>query len=128
MPTDARLGIVRLSLPDGRAVPLRFSWDRIDAVGRAWIVERFEAVIAGGEGCQQALAELLVLASGDEVKAAEMFDTSASPMPFELVSAALLEAWHLARFGPNGKADGQPTNPQKSRPTWLRRLFARQSR
>ena len=62
-PTDERLGIVRLSLPDGRTVPLRFTWARIDAVGREWIVKQFETIIAGKDGCQAAMAEMLAAKS-----------------------------------------------------------------
>lgn len=65
---DERLGISRLSMPDGREVALQFTWARIDAVGREWIVTQLQAVMTGKPGCQAAMAELLVLASGGDIK------------------------------------------------------------
>lgn len=124
---DARLGIVRLSLPDGREVALRFTWSRIDAVGRDWIVDRFQSVIGGKAGCQAALVELLVLASGGALTASDLLSEDIQPIPFEDGFKALEEAWLLARFGPSRKADGQPANPQMSRTTWWRRFFPRRS-
>lgn len=69
---DDRLGIARLQLHDGREVAIRFTWSRIDAVGRDWIVERMQAVVAGKAGCQGALTELLVLASGGVLRAEDL--------------------------------------------------------
>ena len=111
---DERLGIVPLDLADGRSIPLRFTWARIDAVGRDWIVTRLQSVIEGKTGCQAALAELIVLASGGAITAADLFDEDKPVLPFEVSSEALLNAWTLARFGPSGKAAGQPSDPQKS--------------
>lgn len=124
---DSRLGIVRLPLPDGREVALRFTWARIDAVGREWIVQRFQDAIDGKAGCQGALVELLVLASGGELTAAAMLSDDEEPVPFEEAYRALEDAWLLARFGPTRKAPGQPENPRKSRLTWWRRFFRRSS-
>lgn len=121
---DARLGIVRLPLPDGRQVALRFTWARIDAVGRDWIVNRFQDVIGGKAGCQAALVELLVLASGGDLTAADLLSDDHEPLPFEESYRALEDAWLMARFGPTRKAAGQPENPQKSRRIWWR-LFSR---
>ena len=122
---DARLGIVRLPLPDGRQVAIRFTWARIDAVGRDWIVERFQDVINGKPGCQAALVELLVLASGGELSASDMLSDEKEPLPFEEAYRALEDAWLLARFGPTRKASGQPENPRTNRLTWWRRFFQR---
>ena len=124
---DARLGIARLSLPDGREVALRFTWSRIDAVGRDWIVQRLQDVIAGKAGCQAALVELLVLASGGELKATDLLSDEQEGVAFEPAFRAIEDAFLLARFGPTRKATGQPENPRKSRPTWLRRFFQRSS-
>lgn len=125
---DARLGIARLPLPDGREVALRFTWSRIDAVGRDWIVERFQSIINGKPGCQAALVELLVLASGGVLSATDMLSEDIEPIPFEDGFHALEDAWLLARFGPSRKADGQPANPPKSRPIWWKRFFPPRSR
>jgi hypothetical protein len=123
---DDRLGIVRLSLPDGRTFPLRFTWTRIDAVGREWIVEKFAAIIAGKAGCQAAMAELLVLASGGAIETSELLtDDGDTLVGFEAAFEALNDAWLIARFGPSRKAPGQPGNPPKRRPTRLRRFFER---
>lgn len=120
-PTDERLGIVRLSLPDGRTVPLRFTWARIDAVGREWIVKQFETIIAGKDGCQAAMAEMLVLASGGEVSATDLLSEHGEPLGFETAFKALEDAWTLARFGPTRRpAEDGPANPQKTRRTWWR--------
>lgn len=126
MVKDDRLGIVRLSLPDGRTAPLRFTWARIDAVGREWIVEKFAAIIAGKAGCQAAMAELLVLASGGAIETSELLSEDGETLVgFEAAFEALNDAWLIARFGPTRKAPGQPENPPKRRPTRLRRFFAR---
>lgn len=111
---DERLGIVPLDLTDGRTIPLRFTWARIDAVGRDWIVTRLQTVLGGKAGCQAALAELIVLASGGAITAGDLFDEDKPVLPFEASSEALLNAWTLARFGPSGKVSGQPPDPQKS--------------
>ena len=120
---DERLGIVTLDLGDGRSIPLRFTWARIDAVGRDWIVTRLQGVIEGKTGCQAALAELIVLASGGAITAADLFDEDKAVLPFEASSEALLNAWALARFGPSGKASGQPSDPQKSPQTQSNRRW-----
>lgn len=120
---DERLGIVRLELPDGRSVALRFTWSRIDAVGRDWIVQRFQDAIGGKAGCQAALVELLVLASGGEITATSLLSEEQEPLPFEAAYKSLEEAWLLARYGPSRKARGQPENPQKSPTTWWRRFL-----
>lgn len=125
-PTDERLGIVRLP-HGGRVIPLRFTWARIDAVGREWIVKQFETIIAGKDGCQAAMAELLVLASGAELTATDLLNEDGEPLGFETAFKALEDAWTLARFGPTRRPaeDGQE-NPQKPRRMWWR-LFSKPS-
>jgi len=125
--SDARMGIARLLLPDGQEVALRFTWSRIDAVGRDWIVDRLQTAITGKAGCQGALAELLVLASGGLLAASDLLSDGREPVPYEAAFKAVEDAWILARFGPARKADGQPGNPQKSRQTWWKRIWRRQS-
>lgn len=122
---DERLGISRLSMPDGREVALQFTWARIDAVGREWIVTQLQAVMTGKPGCQAAMTELLVLASGGEIKASEVLTEDAPVVGFEEAYKAIEDAWLLARFGPTRKASGQPENPPKSRPIGWRRFFRR---
>ena len=43
-PTDERLGIVRLPLPDGRAVPLQLTYAALDAKGHDWLLDQFKAM------------------------------------------------------------------------------------
>lgn len=124
MATDERLGIVRFQYGE-RTIPLRFTWPRIDAVGRAWIVKQFETVIAGKDGCQAAMAELLVLASGGEISATDLLSEDGEPLGFETAFKALEDAWLLARFGPTRRpAEDGPENPPKTRRTWWK-LFSK---
>lgn len=116
--SDERLGIVRLSLPDGRAVPLRFTWARIDAVGRDWIIAALTRMIEGKAGCQEAMAELLVLASGGEIKASDLFGDEGPALGFETAYRAIEDAWLLARFGPSRKPEDAKPNPQMTRRIW----------
>ncbi len=125
-PTDERLGIVRLP-HGGRAIPLRFTWSRIDAVGREWIVKQFETILAGRDGCQAAMAELLVLASGGELTATDLLNEESEPLGFETAFKALEDAWVLARFGPTRRpAESGNENPQKPRRMWWK-LFSKPS-
>lgn len=125
-PADDRLGIVRFQYGE-RTIPLRFTWPRIDAVGRKWIVAQFESIVAGGDGCQAAMAELLVLASGGEVSATDLLSEDGETLSFETAFKALEDAWLLARFGPTRRpAEDGPANPQKTRRTWWK-LFSKPS-
>uniref|UniRef100_UPI00289FF983 hypothetical protein n=1 Tax=Brevundimonas nasdae TaxID=172043 RepID=UPI00289FF983 len=90
--SDVRLGVARLPLQDGREVALQFTWSRIDAVGRDWIVERMQAAVAGKAGCQTALSELLVLASGGVLKAEELMSEDAGGLSYEAAFTALEDA------------------------------------
>lgn len=128
-PTDERLGIVRLSLPDGRAVALRFTWARIDAMGRSWIVDAFAKMVKGEPGCQAAMADMLVLVSGGEIQPADVLSEEQPVVGFEVAFKALEEAWLLARFGPARRpAEDGPENPRKSRRTWWRLFKSPRSR
>lgn len=127
--TDERLGVVRLSLPDGRAVPIRFSWARIDAMGRSWIVDAFGKMVKGEPGCQAAMADMLVLTSGGEIQPADVLSEEGDVVGFEPAFKALEDAWLIARFGPTRRpAEDGSENPRKSRPTWWRRCFRLRSK
>lgn len=127
--TDERIGIVRLPLPDGRTVPLRFTWSRIDAVGRDWIVDAFGKMVKGEPGCQAAMADMLILASGHEIKASDLLSEDGPVVGFEAAFKALEDAWAVARFGPTRRpAEDGAENPRKSLRTWLRRFRRPRSR
>lgn len=128
-PTDERLGIVRLPLPDGRMVPLRFTWPRIDAMGRSWIVESFAKMVKGEPGCQAAMADMLVLVSGGEIQPSDVLSNDQPVVGFEPAFKALEDAWLVARFGPTRRpAEDGSENPRKTRPTWLKRFFRPRSK
>lgn len=111
--SDAYLGIVHLPY-EGRTIPLRFTLGRIAQMGRETVVMKLALATQGSEGDGQALADLLELASGGEVKAADLVD---QVVGFDTALIALHDAWALSRFGPKGKPQGQrDRNP-------LRRLW-----
>lgn len=115
---DERLGIVRFPY-GGRTIPLRFTWERIDALGRNGLSEKMEQVDGGDAGGLHALAELLEIGSGGEVSAQAVM---ADPPPYILAYQAVVDAWLLALYGPNRKAEGEGgANP----PSRLRTLFSR---
>lgn len=108
---DAHLGIVRLPM-DGRSLALRFTLGRIAPYGRDGITQRLRLVTEGGVGDGQALAELLEIATGGEVTAAELMDQVVG------VEAALIPlhaAWTLARLGPVARKPGQSAGNPLSR-------------
>lgn len=49
-PTDNRLGIVRLPLSDGRAIPLQLTYAALDAKGHDWLLDQFKAMQKGKPG------------------------------------------------------------------------------
>lgn len=119
-PSDERLGIVRFQYGE-KSIPLRFTWARIDAVGRTWIVEKFQQMVEGAEGCQGAMAEMLHLASAGELTVATLLSEDGPQADFEAAFSALESAWALARFGPSRRpAEDGAENPRKSRLMWLK--------
>lgn len=123
---DARLGIVRLPLPDGREVALQLTYRALDARGHEWVLERLRAMQKGKAGAQQALAEALDLMSNGQVTAAEVMDAPVHVYPLGHCLKAVLEAWEVAQYGPSGRpASEAPENPRKRQPTLLKRLFGR---
>lgn len=101
--SDAHLGIVRLPV-GGRTVALQFTLGRVGQMGRETIIAKLALVTQGGEGDGQALADLLELASGGELKANETLD---QVLGFDVALVALHDAWTFSRFGPSGKPQGQ---------------------
>lgn len=120
--SDAHLGIVRLPT-GGRTLALRFTLGRIAPYGRDGITQRLRLVTEGGVGDGQALAELLEIATGGEVTAAELIDQVVG------VEAALIPlhaAWTLARLGPVARKPGQSAgNPLRRLWTSLLTLWRR---
>lgn len=120
--SDAYLGIVPLVF-EGRTVPLSFTLRRVAKYGRDGLVSRLALVTEGGEGDGQALAELLELASGGEIKADSVIDRIVG---LDATVLALHQAWSLARFGPSGRPEDQrEANPLKRLWTSLSTLWRR---
>lgn len=121
---DARLGIVRLPLPDGRTVPLQLTYAALDSHGHDWLLEQFKAVQKGRAGAYTALAALLEVMSAGEIVAADMIAAPMATYPLATCQRAAWSAWELAQYGPQGRsAEEGPANPPKRRPTLWRRIF-----
>ncbi|MEC7797950.1 MAG: hypothetical protein VX755_11600 [Pseudomonadota bacterium] len=120
--SDAYLGVVHFP-HEGRTIPLRFTLGRIAQMGRETVVMKLALATRGGEGDGQALADLLELASGGELKAVDLVD---QVLGFDTALIALHDAWALSRFGPKGKPQGQrEKNPLKRLWTSLKTLWRR---
>lgn len=114
---DARLGIVRLEYA-GRTIPLRFTWGRIDSVGRNGLTELLQKADSGDAGGLQALADLIEIGSGQALSAAEIM---ADPPAYTVAYEAVVGAWLLALYGPSREPEASSANP----PNRLRTLFSR---
>lgn len=128
-PTDERLGIVRLPLPDGRAVPLQLTYAALDAKGHDWLLAQFKAMQQGRSGGSTALAETLEVMSGGEIKAADVLAAPLAAYPLADCLKAIWSSWELAQYGPHGRSvEADTANPRQSaQPTWLRRIFGQRS-
>lgn len=128
-PTDERLGIVRLPLPDGRTVALQLTYAALDAKGHDWLLEQFKAMQKGRSGGSTALAEALEVISAGQIKAVDVLAAPMATYPLAHCLKACWQAWELAQYGPAGRSvEADTANPRKSaRPMWLRRIFARRS-
>lgn len=124
---DAREGIVRLPLPDGRAIPLQLTYAALDAKGHDWLLEQFKIMQKGRSGGSTALAEALEVMSNGQIKAADVLAAPMAAYPLAVCLKAVWGAWELAQYGPQGRSvEADTANPRKSaRPTWLRRIFGR---
>lgn len=123
---DARLGIVRLPLPDGREVALQLTHAALDARGHAWIIEQFRILQKGQAGEATALAGLLAVMSGGAISEQDVQTAPPAAYPLNPCTSACWDAWQLAQHGPSGRpAEEGAANPQSRRPTPLRRLFGR---
>lgn len=128
--TDARDGIVRLDLPDGRSVPLQLSYAALDARGHDWMLAQFKAVQKAKTGSSTAMADLLEVLSSGEIDAAAMLAGPVSAYPLSSCLKATWAAWEIAQYGPQGRpAEEGPANPQTARPwrTLWNSLFGRRS-
>lgn len=101
--SDRYEGIVRLDFA-GRSVPLQFTLRRVSQIGRAALVAKLSDVMRGAEGDGVNLAELLELASGGEINAADALD---GVIGLDAAAVAVHAAWALARYGPTGEPQGQ---------------------
>ncbi|WP_312126328.1 hypothetical protein [Brevundimonas sp.] len=125
--SDERLGIVRLSLPDGRAVPLQLTYAALDAKGHDWLLDQFKAMQKGKAGAQRAMADTLEVLTHGELVADEVMSAPVAEYPLASVLKGCWQAWELAQYGPQGRpaADGSE-NPQKApRKTLWGRIFKR---
>lgn len=123
---DARLGIVRLPLPDGREVALQLTYHALDARGHGWLLEQFKTLQKGRAGAQAAMADLLEVMSHGAVTKADVMASPVAAFPLSPCMAALWSTWELAQYGPAGRsAEAGPENPPKRRPTLLNMIFGR---
>lgn len=118
---EARLGIVQLPYGE-RTVPLRFTWRRVDEIGRKALVQLFADAHEGEPGSDATVARLLEIASGGELKAAELID---NPPGLAVATQALADAWGLYQWGPGGPPKDRPENPLNRLWIRLKRLFRR---
>jgi hypothetical protein len=125
--SDERLGIVPLSMPDGRTVPLRFTWRAIDTLGAARVGELLEAAGSGRPGDMTALAALVEAASGGKVSVDDLMNGQAPA--FGPCYLAVLTAWAGATRVPQGEdGDKADANPLQRLLTWSSGLWRRLSR
>ena len=123
---DARLGIVRLPLPDGREVALQLTFQALDAKGHDWLLEQFKALQKGRAGASSALGELLEVLSAEAITKADVMAAPVAAFPLSICMRSCWDAWDLAQYGPAGRsAEAGPANPQPHRRTLWRRLFGR---
>lgn len=123
---DAREGIVRLELPDGRTLPLSVTYERLDQHGHGWVIERLELLQKAKAGANRAVADLLDLFSAGALSADDIMASPVTDYPLGPCTRAIWSAWELAFHGPAGRpgTDAAP-DPQKRRPTPWKRLFGR---
>ena len=121
---DARLGIVRLPLPDGREVALQVTFTAMDAYGHDWLIDQFKTLQKGKAGVSSALGDLLEVLSSGAVTKAEVLAAPVATYPLNVCLRACWDAWELAQYGPAGRsAEAGPANLQSRRPTLWSRLF-----
>ncbi|GAA0766138.1 hypothetical protein [Brevundimonas olei] len=128
-PTDERLGIVRLPLPDGRAIPLQLTYAALDAKGHDWLLDQFKAMQKGKPGASLAMAEVLEIMSAGKLKAADVMAAPMAEYPMAECLRSCWRAWELAQHGPSGRpaADGSENPRLSPRKTWWGRIFGRLS-
>lgn len=128
-PTDERLGIVRLPLPDGRSVPLQLTYAALDAKGHDWLLDQFKAMQKGKPGASLAMAEALEIMSAGQLKVADVMAAPMAEYPMAECLRSCWRAWELAQHGPSGRpAEDGSENPRLSpRKTWWGRIFGRLS-
>lgn len=123
-PSDERLGIVRLNLPDGRELKLQWTWAAIDRLGNDAIIAKLKTCQRGVKGVGQAVAALLEAASSGAIMAVDVMEAPAAEYPVNRVFDALWQAWALAQYGPDGRPAGDgPENPRKQKQTLFGRLW-----
>ena len=123
MTPDRHLGIVRLSLPDGRSLPLQLTFAVLDTHGHDWFLERFKQMQRGHGASATARAELLEAMAYGSVTAADVKAAPVALYPMASTMKALWDAWELAQYGPDGREAAPATEgPRKRPPTWWARI------
>lgn len=124
--SDAREGIVRLELPDGRSVALQLTYDRIDVRGHGWLLEQLDRVQRAKGGSARAIADLLEILTGGVLRADEIMAAPVSVYPIGVCTPAIWKAWEIGYYGPAGRPGTEAAeNPPKRRPTLWGRLIGR---
>lgn len=125
--SDLRLGIVRLSLPDGRSIPLQLTYAALDTKGHDWLLDQFKAIQKGRSGSSTAVAELLEVLSDGVLKSQDILSAPAAVYPVSSTLKALWSAWELGQYGPDGRPaeDGAANPPLSRQPTLWARLWRR---
>lgn len=126
-PSDERLGIVRLPLPDGRAVPLQLTYKALDARGHEWLLDQFKLMQKGKAGSLQAMADALEVMTSGELMADTIMAAPLAEYPLAPAVKACWKAWELGQYGPQGRpAEEGSENPQNAPQTTLwARIFKR---
>lgn len=118
-----RDGTVLLSMPDGRAVPLRFTWRAIDMVGAGGVGELIDKAGSGQPGDMTALATLVQAATNGQIKVEDLLDGDAPP--FSATYVLIVAAWTEAMRKPQGEGGAAGANPLTRLLTSLKRLWGR---
>lgn len=110
---DERDGIVRLTLPDGRSVPLQLTYQALDARGHGWMLEQFRIVQKAKAGAQRSLADLLEVLSDGAVSAEAVMASPVHAYPLGRCLTSAWSAWEIAQYGPAGRpAEEGTANPR----------------
>lgn len=125
--SDERLGIVRLSLPDGRVVPLQLTYAALDAKGHDWLLDQFKAMQKGKVGAMRSMADALELLSDGALVADDIMAAPTAEYPLADNLKACWRTWELGQNGPKGRpaVEGAENPRPAPRKTWWARIIKR---